>query len=209
VRRILPLLFFLTIAATPAAATTCAPREVATDDLVAGGLESRSHDYDFAVVGRVAAVTTDMSEGENHGRTYVEISVSGAFGTRTGWSGVVVTTPDPGWVSGYAFEEGRSYFVPFVAEGPDGMINYVGACDLVEEVADADVTAAHLAEVASENGVDFVYPIATSASGAFVTVIFLGVLGFLLWWTVRMRRSSRTRLSGTGSDPLQPPEPRP
>src|SRR5690606_33027683 len=113
------------------------------------------------------------------------------------------------WVSGYAFEEGRSYFVPFVAEGPDAMINYVQAGDLGEELADAAVTAAQLAESASENGGDFVYQIATSPSDGFVTVIFLGVLGFLLWWTVRMRRSSRTRLSGTGSDPLQPPEPRP
>lgn len=208
-RRVLPLLFLLSLLpALPAGATSCAPTTVTPEDLVAGGLVLDGFPYDHAVVGTVDAVTTQET-GDTPGRTFVEVSVVGVFGADLPWTGVVLTMADPGWMAGYPFEVGRSYFIPFVAVGPAEEVNYVQACDPVVEVADAEATAARLAVVAGDAGLPFAYPVATGLSGAFATVLVLGVLGGLAYWTLRMRRQAREGFSGTGSDPPRPPGPLP
>lgn len=194
--------------ATPAAALTCAPPDLTSDELVAADLVSPSNAYDLAVVGQVVGITTDLSEGDEHGRTYVQLSVTGVFGSTSAGQGIVVTTPDPGWNSGFPFEEGVSYFVPILVSGPQGEVNFVGACDLVEELTDPAATAQRLATVAAGNGVDYTYPIASGGGAVLATVLVLALLGGLLFWTARMRQSSRRELNGTGSDPRRPQLPR-
>lgn len=203
------LVTLISLMALPAGALTCAPPDMSPEDLVAANLESPSNRYDLAVVGRVVAITTDLSESETHGRTYVQLSLVGMFGaTNAGGRGFVVTTPDSGWVSGYAFEEGADYFIPLAAAGPQGEVNFVGACDPVERLTDAEATAMELAGVAVDNGVEHTYPIEDGGGGSLATMIFLVVMGGLLFWTGRKRQASRRHLNATGSDPRPPRSPR-
>ncbi len=190
----------LMLVATPAAALTCAPPDMTPDELVAADLKSPRGNYDLAVVGEVVSVTTDMSEGDTHGQTFVQMSVVGVFGSTSSGRAFVATTPDPGRMSGYPFEEGMSYFVPVLTSGPGGEVNYVHACDPVEELADAEAAAARLANVAAENGIDYTFPIVGGGSGALVTVLFVVLLGGLLFWTGKKRQASRRELYVTGSD---------
>lgn len=196
-------LLSLVLLAAPAVAVTCAPPDMNPVQLVAANLESPRNSYDLAVVGRVLAITTDMSEGESHGRTYVEMSLVGVYGmSGVDGRGFVVTTPDPGWMSGYPFEEGADYFVPLVLSDSGGEA-HVGACDLVHRVTDVDATAQELASVADESGLAYTFPIEERVGGAAATVIFVVVMGGLLMWTGKRLRSNRRRLDETGPDEIR------
>ncbi len=129
----------------PAGALTCAhfpentPESLVRNRLTLPAPDTRS--YDMAVVGTVRRITTDEDgDSPTYGRTTVEVEMDGFF-----YDGVLgatpadvwlVTSPDPGWLQGYGFVEGRSYFIPLLFAGPLGEPNYSFFCDPITEVSD-------------------------------------------------------------------------
>lgn len=133
-----------------ATAVSCASHPDASPEAIAEGTEElavegtfREH-YDGAIFGTVVSVAT-QDHGEDHGRTEVVVEVSGTLGPDVGGSAVIVED-DPGWMSGYAFEVGAHYFVPYV-ENEKGRYSFL--CDPIAEVDRADVPG--LVELAEKN----------------------------------------------------------
>ncbi|HEX6945814.1 MAG TPA: hypothetical protein VF246_00460 [Acidimicrobiia bacterium] len=197
--------FFL---ALPVAAQTCVTDQAMTpSQVLEAGLRSGAQEYDLAFV----AVVESEDKAENQQSALVDLV--GVYGEASAPATATVTFASPG-IAGGSIEElqvGTAYFIPVVATGPDGQANYTTSCDPIVEVDDPEDFAVDLAVVAESQGIEFSLPVQTGGSGGagLVTVVFLGVLGLLLYWTLRMRQSSRRRLRPTDSDPHPPREPRP
>jgi hypothetical protein len=156
----------LTVAAAgPAGALSCAPDEAATPEAIAGGTYRASDgstfldSYDFAVVGTVVAIRTDEREGSpTYGSTEIDLDVDGVFGVPVAPARMTLEAGDPGWMVGYPFEPGRSYFVPVLAEGPEGQVNWTFLCDPISEVTDPEALSAELAGLAGGAGLAYGTP---------------------------------------------------
>jgi hypothetical protein len=143
---------------SPASALSCAappagvPRAVASgdDDVYPGFFE----DFDFAVVATVTDIETDETAGSpTYGATTIDADVALILGEPGATDTIALSASDPGWMAGYSFRVGRTYFVPVDAEGPDGQVNYTFLCTPIYEVDDADATADRLAALATDAGV--------------------------------------------------------
>lgn len=104
--------------------------------------------YDFAIAGSVTSVNTDEVPGSpTYGDTEVVFEVINAYRLESVDPLLVVWQSDPGWMMGFPFEVGRTYFVPLVHRGPGGEPNYSMLCDPISPMSVAD--AADLPQFAS------------------------------------------------------------
>lgn len=109
----------------PAAALSCAQPPGWTPEAIVAGEEPHLRDgsrfsdlYDVAVVGEVRGiVTNEDGKSENYGQTRSTVDVRASFGSESLSETITVTSPDPGWLSGYPFEKGRMYFIPLRLKG--------------------------------------------------------------------------------------------
>lgn len=107
--------------ATPGAAValSCVAGVDATPRAIAEGTEQLPANqpfrdvYDGAILGEVVSLTV-QNDGSlpDYGRTEVEIEVTGTLGPPVDRP-VVLVQPDPGWMSGYGFQAGKHYFIPY------------------------------------------------------------------------------------------------
>jgi hypothetical protein len=151
--------------AVPAAALSCASDPGATPEAIAGGTfrfadgSAFLDSYDFAVVGTVVAVRTDERQGSpTYGHTEVDLEVDGVLGVPVAPARMTLEAGDPGWMVGYPFERGRSYFVPVLAEGPEGQVNWTFLCDPISEVGDPEALSTQLAGLAGGAGLPYGTP---------------------------------------------------
>lgn len=99
-----------------------------TEQLATG--DSFFERYDLAVTGTVTAIDTDDAPGSpTYGDTLVSVDVLNAFGVTDIARSIVIFQDDPGWMSGYPFEQGNGYFIPLLVNGPNGEANYSFLCD--------------------------------------------------------------------------------
>lgn len=152
------------IAATPSHGLSCAVAEVTPEGIAADtdrmldGSRFLDH-YDFAVIGTVTGVRTDERQGSpTYGATEIDVTVAGVLGTSTAPETTTLRAGDPGWMVGYPFQPGTSYFIPVVALSPEGVTNWTFACDPVSEVVDAEASAAELGALADGSGIAFATP---------------------------------------------------
>lgn len=127
--------------AGPASATSCAMDPSATPEAILAGKPMQFsgrplfQDYDLAVLGTVVAIdTVDDDRSRIYGRTWTTFAVDALFGTSSTPAQLTLTSSDPGWMNGYGFQLGQSYFVPFQEVGPDGSTNYSFLCDPITPV---------------------------------------------------------------------------
>lgn len=132
-------------------ALSCAVHPDGSPEAILAGTEQLStgesffNSYDLAVSGTVTAIETDEAPGSpTYGDTLVSVDVINAFGVEEVAQSIVVFEDDPGWMSGYAFELGKVYFIPLQTSGPDGQTNYSFSCDpiaLLDQSASAKLPA--------------------------------------------------------------------
>ncbi len=133
-------LLVILMSADPVRALSCATHPNASPEaIVAGTAELATAEpffdtYDIAIVGQVVQARTTETPGSNYGQTQTTFSVAAAFGVDAVDEAVVVSSSDPGWLSGYPFEVGRNYFVPLQQRGPDGQHNYSFVCDPITQL---------------------------------------------------------------------------
>lgn len=149
--------------ARPALALDCAvfPEADMSPRSIVAGTETMWNDrpffesFDFAITGTVTSITTDDAAGSaTYGKTEVSFDVLNGYGLETVEESLVVTESDPGWISGYLFEPGRTYFVPLKAFGPQGEPNYSFLCDPITEMtlAEAEALPRYASEVVTVTG---------------------------------------------------------
>jgi hypothetical protein len=148
----------------PAAALSCAAHPDGLREAIASGTEVLAggepffESYDFALIGTVARITTDeQQESPRFGATTIVFDVAATLVPAPEAAQLVVSASDPGWMSGYAFAVGRSYFVPVLGTGPQGEPNDSFVCDPITEVAEPAAADA-LAPLAAAAGIAFVRP---------------------------------------------------
>lgn len=148
---------------TPASALSCAappadaPQIAAVNGEVFGA--PFFDEYDFAVVATVTGIETDETPGsDTYGDTTIEADVALVLGDAEATETIQLSADDPGWMAGYAFRVGRSYFVPVDAVSPSGQVNHTFLCTPVTEVDDAEGTADRLAALAEDSGVAHASP---------------------------------------------------
>lgn len=132
----------LAVAGSPAVATSCGGHEDASAAAILDGEERlgtmRPFDADYrgAVLGTVTDLDTDEREGSaTYGSTVVRMDVLGTHGDVAAGR-ARIEMPDPGWMLGYGFEAGGTYFVPVRHEPTDVM-----ACEPITRVAEDEVPA--------------------------------------------------------------------
>lgn len=134
------------VAASPgtASATSCAPppdgsaRSIVTGTEVLWGDHAFFDLYDYAITGTVASITTDEERGSTtYGATEVQFDVINGFGVDEVGETVVVHQSDPGWMNGFGFVPGATYFVPLVHRGPNGERDYSFVCDPISSISPA------------------------------------------------------------------------
>lgn len=150
-------------APTPSVALSCAAPPAGVPRIAANGGEVAGRpffdEYNLAVVATVTALETDEVPGSaTYGATTIEVDVALVLGDDEAAEHMQLSAADPGWLAGYPFGVGRSYFVPVDAVGPDGEVNHTFVCTPITEVADAEITADRLAAVAAESGVPHARP---------------------------------------------------
>lgn len=102
----------------PTAALSCAPREGTLIELLDGsGTLASGHplfdEFDFAFTGTVGEIRTDDVDGSpTYGATDVVFDVIDGYGTDAVASRLTVHQADPGWLSGFPYRKGGTYFVP-------------------------------------------------------------------------------------------------
>ena len=152
---ILGLLVFATFSGggSTVSATSCAPPEDGSARSIVTGVERLWGEqtffelYDFAISGTVVSIETDETPGsETYGDTEVKVEVINAFGVDDIDETVVVSEDDPGWINGYEFRVGGTYFIPLVTEGPQGTPNYSFLCDPISRISESE--ASELAVIA-------------------------------------------------------------
>lgn len=122
---------------SPAMATSCAAHPDASPAAILAGEEQLAIDgafadhYRGALLGTVTGVMTD----EDSGSTSVRLDVLGTYGDVAA-DEAVIEMPDPGWMSGYAFEPDATYFVPVRHEPTPVM-----ACEPITLVPAGDIDA--------------------------------------------------------------------
>ena len=123
-------------------ATSCAmPTDGSARSIVAGtevlwGDHTFFDLYDYAVTGTVVEIVTDETQGSaTYGATEVHVEVINGFGIDQIGEQVVVHQSDPGWMSGFAFERGSTYFIPLVHVGPNGEPDYSFVCDPISRIS--------------------------------------------------------------------------
>lgn len=145
------LLLALTTAA-PAAATSCAAT-TGTPEQVLGGTSGQPGSrpllerYDSAVVGTVTSIRSDED-----GPTTLRVRLVGVVGRTTAPAELDVSSPDPGWINGYGFREGTSYFLPLRDRGEDGRPNASFLCDPISETTEPAALFRRLEVVARDLG---------------------------------------------------------
>lgn len=138
----------MVVSATSAVATSCVMHEDASAAAILAGEERLALEGGFAehyrgaVLGTVTGVDTDEREGSaTHGSTVVRMDVLGTFGDVAA-DQARIEMSDPGWMSGYAFEPGATYFVPVRHEPTTVMacepITMVGADEIDGLLAQLD-----------------------------------------------------------------------
>ena len=132
----------VTVAAPPAFAVSCVdlpdtiPDEVAAGDDPAVGGRPFFERYEVAVVGKVTRVRTDKRPGSpSYGLTRTTFAVHAGFGDRSVPATIDVRSDDPGWMSGFAFREGSTYFVPLALTGPADDEYFSQLCDPISELS--------------------------------------------------------------------------
>src|SRR5690606_12961361 len=70
-----------------------------------------------------------------YGATQVHVDVINGFGVDEIGEQVVVHQSDPGWMNGFAFERGSTYFIPLVHVGPNGEPDYSFVCDPISRIS--------------------------------------------------------------------------
>jgi hypothetical protein len=141
-------------AVAPAGATSCVSRDGVTPrNLLAGEAldgEALFERYDLAVVATVTAIRTNEAQG---GATRTTVDVHAGFNVDRLPPTIDVSSDDPGWMNGYPFERGITYFIPVQHPGPGGQPHYSFVCDPILEVSGPQA-ATDLEAVATENGVE-------------------------------------------------------
>src|SRR5690606_21087660 len=124
---------------------SCAVHPDASPEAIASGSGRLSTEraffdtYDFAIVGTVTGIDT-VGEGlPDYGATTVRLDVAAVLGGGPSTPQFDVSSPDPGWMGGYPYEVGLTYFIPVQAVGPGGEPNHSFLCDPISEV-DATIT---------------------------------------------------------------------
>jgi len=132
----------LAVGGATAGATSCAPPTDGSARSIVAGTEVLWGDhaffelYDYAVTGTVVDVVTDETQGSaTYGATEVHVEVINGFGVDQIGERVVVHQSDPGWMSGFAFERGSTYFIPLVHVGPNGEPDYSFLCDPISRIS--------------------------------------------------------------------------
>jgi hypothetical protein len=151
--------------AGPAGALDCVQHPDGTPESIASGTEELAGEgqlgtfwerYDDAVIGTVTGIRTDEREGSpTYGATEVDVRVAGVLGRDTAPANTTVRALDPGWMAGYPFELGVSYFIPVVAHAQGGIANFSHACDPVTVLDDPVAWTAALGELADGAGIAF------------------------------------------------------
>ncbi|HSK21765.1 MAG TPA: hypothetical protein VK906_01250 [Egicoccus sp.] len=125
---------------SPALATSCVMHEDASPAAILAGEERLAigggfaEHYRGAVLATVTDIDTDEREGSaTYGSTIVRMDVLGTYG-EVAADQARVEMPDPGWMLGYSFEPGATYFVPIRHEPTDVM-----ACEPITLVPDGEV----------------------------------------------------------------------
>lgn len=123
-------------------ATSCAPapdgsaRAIVTGTEVLWGDHGFFDLYDYAITGTVIEVVTDEdAESDTYGATEVHVDVINGFGVEQIGESVVVHQSDPGWMNGFAFDRGATYFIPLVHAGPNGERDYSFVCDPISRIS--------------------------------------------------------------------------
>jgi hypothetical protein len=146
---------------TSVAALSCVPHPDASPTAIAAGEErlSTADDffdrYDVAVIGTVTEIRT-VDRGGDAGATTIGVDVLAMLGQDTAPPQFDISASDPGWMSGYPYEVGVTYFVPIQGTGPDGQPNYSFACDPVT-VVDPSIVP-ELRRLAARAGIAFSTP---------------------------------------------------
>ena len=125
---------------SPALATSCVMHEDASPAAILAGEErlamggAFADQYRGAVLARVPDIDTDEREGSaTYGSTIVRLDVVATFG-EVAADQARIEMADPGWMNGYAFEPGATYFVPIRHEPSDVM-----ACEPITLVPEGEV----------------------------------------------------------------------
>jgi hypothetical protein len=149
----------------PAGALSCAAHPDGSPEAIASGTERLStgtdffDSYDYAVIGTVTDIRTVWAGEADYGATTLSVDVVAVLGEGIARESVEISSPDPGWMAGYAYEVGTGYFIPVQRNGPEGQPNYSFVCDPITEV---DVSiATELRHIASDAGI----PFSTSSAG--------------------------------------------
>lgn len=145
-------------AAAPAAALSCAPHPDGSPAAIASGSERLASGdaffdtYDAAVLGTVAAIATDEGDTGTYGATTVTVEVAAVLGDASLPASAEISSPDPGWMSGYPFEVGRTYLIPVQLVGPAGQRNASFVCDPISEILPSAID--DLVTLAADSGID-------------------------------------------------------
>lgn len=172
------------LVAGPAGATSCVGYQgVTPQKLLAGQTVYETHlfeQHDLALVGTVTAIRTNDAQG---GATRTTLDVHGGFNVAALPDALEVSSDDPGWMNGYAFQHGTTYFIPVQHPGPQGQPYYSFVCDPIFEVAGPEA-AAELEAVAADNGVTVADIAAAqppaSGSGGMPVLAVVGIVGLAL-----------------------------
>jgi hypothetical protein len=188
--------------AAPATATSCVAAPGATPVNMLTGRPVQGaplfERFDLAVVGTVTAIQTNEAAG---GATRTTVDVHAGFNVDAVPQTLAVSSSDPGWMNGYAFEHERTYFIPLQHPGPQGEPHYSMVCDPITPLDGPDA-AAELTRVAADNGVtvaeiETAPPAPTAARGpslaslvaiAVAAVLALGAVLLLAVAATRRRR---------------------
>lgn len=130
----------------PAMALSCAEHPEGSPTAIVQGRDDLAsgnpffEHYDFAITGTVGEITTNNDgESDNYGFTQLEVAVINGYGIDSVPDVVTVSEPDPGWLQGYEFTSGDTYFIPiFITDGPDGEQNNSNGCDPITQLTVAD-----------------------------------------------------------------------
>lgn len=126
----------------PAGATSCVGLEGVTPQKLLAGNDVHSgslfEQYDLAVVGTVTAVRTNDAQG---GATRTTLDVHSGFNVAELPRKIDVSSDDPGWMNGYAFQRGTTYFIPLEHPGPRGQPYYSFVCDPIFALPGPDASA--------------------------------------------------------------------
>lgn len=130
----------MSLSATSALATSCVMHEDASPAAILAGEERLAIEGGFAehyrgaVLASVTDIDTDEREGSaTYGSTIVRMDVLATYG-EVAADQARIEMPDPGWMLGYSFQPGATYFVPVRHEPTDVM-----ACEPITLVPEDEV----------------------------------------------------------------------